>query len=247
MKIAGSFLLSSSRRGIARYALGHHHANHHHHHHLVHSAATTTPRLWEMLVAADASTRPKVATFSTKESSGGIRGWMENRREKKEQEKYMEQMERLSNMEELTLEGYREELNRGLDSWGAKLSFGQTKEIKMAKEVVECISCFIDVLGNNATADDMIAMDRLQRLKVATASKKSVEDIQIMISQVQNMDLMQRTLRKRKLDGKPIPPDSQSMQAAIKRDALSVMSKTQKEMMKNRQQEAARRMARRRR
>jgi hypothetical protein len=172
---------------------------------------------------------------------------MEARKEKQEQEKYMEQMERLSNMTELTLANYREELNRGLDSWGAKLSFGQTKEIKLAKEVVETINCFIDVLGKEATADDLINMDRLERLKVATQSNKSVEEIQIMISQVQNMDLMQRTLKKRREEGKPTPPDSQSMQAAIKKDALAVMSKSQKEMMKTRQQGQARRMARRRR
>lgn len=187
-------------------------------------------------------------SFSTnEEGSGGIRGWMNSRRERKEQENYMAQMERLSNMEELTLEKYKAELDRGLNSWGAKLSFGITKEIKLAKEVVACIECFIGVLGKEATAEDLIEMDRLQRLKVATASNKSVEDIQIMISQVQNMDLMQRTLRKRKTEGKPIPPDSSSMQAAIKKDALSVMSKSQKEMMMKRQMELGKRMARRRR
>lgn len=189
----------------------------------------------------------QVASFSSNEGPGGIRGWMESRKERKEQENYMEQMERLSNMEELTLEKYKEELDRGLDSWGAKLSFGQTKEIELAKEVVACINCFIEVLGTEATADDLINMDRMQRLKVATASNKSMEDIQIMISQVQNMDLMQRTLRKRKAEGKPIPPDSNSMQAAIKKDALSVMSKSQKEMMMKRQMELGKRMARKRR
>lgn len=234
MRVVASLLASSSRRGIyqLRSAPAFRLATY--------NDANLTTR-GHMLQPT------KVAAFSTKESPGGIRGWMEGRREKQEQDNYMDQMERLSKMEELTLEGYREELNRGLDSWGAKLSFGLTKEVKLAKEVVECISCFIDVLGGNANADDLISMDRLQRLKVATASKKSVEDIQIMISQVQNMDLMQRTLRKRRREGKPIPPDSQSMQAAIKKDALSVMSKTQKEMMKNRQQDAARRMARKRR
>jgi hypothetical protein len=230
MRVVASFLVSSSRRGMTHLRSAH--------------AAT----LSGAPVLSSSSSRPmNVATFSTNKSSGGIRGWMEGRRDRKEQENYMDQMGRLSDMEALTLEKYQEELNRGLDSWGAKLSFGLTKEVKQAKDVVECISCFIDVVGGNATADDLISMDRLQRLKVATSSKKSVEDIQIMISQVQNMDLMQRTLRKRRLDGKSIPPDSQSMQAAIKKDALSVMSKTQKEMMKNRQQDAARRMARKRR
>jgi hypothetical protein len=231
MRVVASFLVSSSRRGMTHLRSPHalRLANH-----------ATTP------VLSSSSSRPmNVATFSTtKKPSSGIRGWMEGRRDRKEQENYMDQMNRLSDMEALTLEKYQEELNRGLDSWGAKLSFGLSKEVKMAKDVVECINCFMGVMGKNATADDLIGMDRLQRLKVATSSKKSVEDIQIMISQVQNMDLMQRTLRKRRQDGKPIPPDSQTMQAAIKKDALSVMSKTQKEMMKDRQKDQARRMAR---
>jgi hypothetical protein len=164
---------------------------------------------------------------------------MEDRRAKQEQDKYMEQMERLANMDELTMENYREELKRGLDSWAANISFLQTKEIKVSKEVVSFVSCIIDVLGNGATADDLINMDRLQRLKVATSANKSIEDIGIMVSQVQNMDLMQRTLKKRRLEGKPIPKDANSMQAAIKKDALSVMTKSQKEMMKNRQRQSA--------
>jgi hypothetical protein len=164
---------------------------------------------------------------------------MEGRRERVEQEKYMEQMERLANMEELTMERYRDELKRGLEGWAANISVLQTKEIKVSKEVVNIVSCIIDVLGNDATADDLIHMDRLQRLKVATSANKSIEDIGIMVSQVQNMDLMQRTLKKRRLEGKPIPKDANLMQAAIKKDALSVMTKSQKEMMKNRQRQNA--------
>ncbi|CAJ1942876.1 unnamed protein product [Cylindrotheca closterium] len=237
MRTASNFLVSTSRRGLAHHLRGLPSAG-------CQSIKSNAPLLWRQQVVVPPH---QAASFSTNEGPSGISGWMESRKERQEKENYMEQMERLSNMEELTLLKYREELDRGLDSWGAKLSFGLTKEIKLAKEVVACINCFIEVLGNDATADDLIEMDRLQRLKVATASNKSMEDIQIMISQVQNMDLMQRTLRKRKAEGKPIPPDSNSMQAAIKKDALSVMSKSQKEMMMKRQMELGRRMARKRR
>ncbi len=56
---------------------------------------------------------------------------MEDRRARQEQEQYMEQMERLANMDELTMENYREELKRGLDSWAANITVLQTKEIKV--------------------------------------------------------------------------------------------------------------------
>jgi hypothetical protein len=68
-----------------------------------------------------------------------------------------------------------------------------------------------------------------------------------MISQITNMDVMQKALRKRRLEGKSIPKDPEAMQNIIKRDAINVLSKSQKEMLKSRQEDAARRMARKRR
>jgi len=181
--------------------------------------------------------------------SGGIRGWMEDRTTRQEQEKYMEQMTRLSTMEVFTMDKYREELQSGIDGGGmmTKISFMQTKEIKQAKEVVEVVDKIIEVVGPDATAEDLIKLDRLQRLRVANAANKTLEEIAIMVSQITNMDVMQKTLRKRYLEGKPIPPDKDSMQAVIQKDALSVLSKAQKDMMKSRQESNARRMARKRR
>ncbi len=194
---------------------------------------------------------PLGAAFSTQSTgtsmTGGIRGWMEERSKRKQHEQYMEQMQRLSEMEELTLSSYKGELERGLNQWGAKISFLQTKEIKTAKEIVAVVQAMIDVKGGEANADDVFKMDRLERLKVATAASKTVEELSMLISQIQNMDLMQRTLRKRHLEGKPIPPDPTAMQTAIKKDAMAVMTKSQKEMMMKRQEGMARRSMRKRR
>ena len=192
------------------------------------------------------------ASFSSSakdEGSGGIRGWMTDRQERKEQEKYMEQMKKMSTMEVFTMKNYREELQEGIDGGGVmtKISFMQTKEIKQAKEIVDVVDKIIEVVGPEATAEDLIQMDRLQRLRVATAANRTLEEIAIMVSQITNMDVMQKTLRKRYLEGKPIPNDKDAMQAVIQKDALSVLSKSQKEMMKSRQVSNARRMARKRR
>lgn len=188
-----------------------------------------------------------IASFSTQaseNSGGGIRGWLDDRSKRKQQEEYLAQMKRLSEMDKLTMEKYKGELERGLNQWGAKVSFLQTKEVKTANEVVEVVKALIDVKGGEATADDLLKMDRLERLKVATATNKTVEEISILMSQIQNMDLMQRTLRKRHNEGKPIPPDPVSMQAVIKKDALAVMTKSQKETMIKRQASMAKRAMR---
>ncbi|KAL3906616.1 MAG: hypothetical protein SGARI_003927 [Bacillariaceae sp.] len=112
---------------------------------------------------------------------------------------------------------------------------------------MDVVDKFIDVLGPQTTAEDLIEMDRLQRLKVATAANKTLEEISIMVSQITNMDVMQKALRKRRKEGKPIPKDQESMQAAIKKDAMQVLSKSQMELLRSRQEDAARRMARKRR
>lgn len=47
---------------------------------------------------------------------------------------------------------------------------------------------------------------------------------------------MQQVLRKRKLDGKPLPTDEAGMKAAVQQDGQKVLSKGQrKEIMKARQ------------
>jgi len=202
-----------------------------------------------LIQAASFSSTTASSAKDAEEGSSGIRGWMNDRQARQEQEKYMEQMTRLSTMEVFSMERYREELQSGVDGGGVmtKLSFLQTKEIKQAKEVIEVVDKIIEVVGPDATAEDLLQLDRLQRLRVATAANKTLEEIAIMVSQITNMDVMQKTLRKRYLEGKPIPPDKDAMQAVIQKDAMSVLSKSQKEMMKTRQESNARRMARRRR
>ncbi len=191
--------------------------------------------------------RPSSTAGSVSSGSKGIRGWMKERQDRQEKDRYMEQMERLSNMEVFTMENYREELQRGVSGFMANISFLQTKEVKMAKEVVALVEKIIDILGPKATAEDLIAMDRFQRLQLATASNKTLEEISIMVSQITNMDVMQKALRKRKLEGKPIPPDQAAMQAVVRKDAIEVMSKSQKDLLRSRQEAVAKRMARRRR
>jgi hypothetical protein len=171
---------------------------------------------------------------------------MDNRTARQEKEKFMEQLKRLSKMEVFTMDKYRKELQIGLDGGGmvTKISFMQTKEYKQAKEVTKVVDKIIDVVGPDATADDLITLDRLQRLRVANAAEKTVEDIAIMVSQITNMDVMQKTLRKRYLEGKPLPSNKDAMEAVVQKDAINVLSKSQKEMMKSRQENNARRMAR---
>ena len=99
----------------------------------------------------------------------------------------------------------------------------------------------IDLKGEDATSDDLMEMDRLDRLRVATSTKKTIEELKILLFQIQNMDMMQKMLRKRKSEGKAIPQDPTAMQAAMKRDAKDIMIKAHTKMIMKRQEAAARR------
>jgi hypothetical protein len=177
---------------------------------------------------------------------GDMSGWMKNRSERKEKDRYMEQMERFSNMDVFTMEIYLQELKRGLSGFAANISFMQSKEVKDAKAMIEVVDKIIDVLGPNTTAEDLIEMDRLQRLKVATAANKTSEEISMMVSQINNIDIVRKALRKRRLEGKGIPQDQASLQTAVAKDARNLLSKSQMKMIRGQQEEAARRMARKR-
>jgi len=63
-----------------------------------------------------------------------------------------------------------------------------------------------------------------------------LQELNLLVKQFQGMDIMQQVLRKRKLEGKPLPMDEASMKAAVQQDAQNILSKGQKkEIMKARQ------------
>uniref|UniRef100_A0A7S0F573 Signal recognition particle SRP54 subunit M-domain domain-containing protein n=1 Tax=Craspedostauros australis TaxID=1486917 RepID=A0A7S0F573_9STRA len=212
-------------------------------------AMSTIPMTMRMTNAAKSNlaiSQMAQRAFSTKEESTGVSGWMERRKNRKEQEQYMEQMNRLSEMDEFKLTDFKDELNKSLTGVMANVSFLQTKEIKAAKDIVTCVESMVKVLGQDAVADDLLHMDRLQRLKIADGSDRTVEEIGYVVSQIQNMDIMQKTLRRRRLQGKPIPESQSKMQEVMKKEAMATMSPAQKEMVRKKQMDMAKHMQRRR-
>ena len=157
----------------------------------------------------------------------------------------MEDMTRLSAIEVFTMDKYRNKLRSGVDGDGimTKVSFMQTQEIKQAKEVIKIVDKIIDLVGTETTAEEFLQLDRLQRLRMTDAADKTLEEIALMISQILNMDVMQKASRKRYLEGKPIPPDRDEFQSTIQKDVISVLSKSEKEIMMSRQENNSRRIA----
>jgi len=66
------------------------------------------------------------------------------------------------------------------------------------------------------------------QLKISLKSGTPVEDINVAIRQFQAVDMMHQVVRRRHLDGKPIPTDESSLKTAIQMDGTKVLSKAQK-------------------
>ena len=68
-------------------------------------------------------------------------------------------------------------------------------------------------------------------MKISLKSGASLEELNVLTKQFQSMDIMQQVLRKRKLEGKPLPLDEASMRAAMQQDAQKVLTKAQKKSL----------------
>lgn len=179
-----------------------------------------------------------VRLFSSKsEEKPGLFDRMKNaftdRQERKAEEQFAEQLQKMANCERWTIKDYQEDLSRITDSWRTKIpGLGDEKQIKSAKQINEISKAVIEVVGANATASELLEMSRIDKLKVSVASGASVEDINIMLQQFQSIEVMHQVVRRRKLEGKPIPHDQASMRSILQAEGLQAMNKTQRKNMK---------------
>jgi hypothetical protein len=169
--------------------------------------------------------------------------WWQNRQETKSAEKYRERIERMSQKETWTVDDMATELKDIVTSWSAKLS--QDKDTKVVKEMHKILQAIGKVLGPDATSDTVETAGRLQKLQAAVAGECTVEKINAGMKQFQVMALMHRVVRKRKLDGMPIPQTMESMQAIVQLEGPKLMSKAEKSRMMKIEQQKMKRTARR--
>jgi hypothetical protein len=156
--------------------------------------------------------------------------WWRDRQSKKEETKYKERVLQMAEKETFRVADMIEELDEINKSWMAKMPFlSSSKETKTAKHMFKVISAVGSVAGTDATLEKLEALSRKEKLQIAIAAETSLEEINTIIQQFGVMDIMHKVVRKRKLDGKPIPLTQEGMQAAMQTDAITLLSKAQKE------------------
>ena len=156
-----------------------------------------------------------------------------DRQERKAQEQFAEQLHKMANSERWTIQDFQADLSKITDTWKAKMpGVSDLSQVKSAKVMSGIANAVIEVVGANATAEELMEMSRTDKLKVSVKSEASVEDINIMLQQFQAVQVMHQVVRRRKLEGRPIPQDQASMKSILQVEGLQVMSKAQRSNLK---------------
>ena len=164
---------------------------------------------------------------------GRIKNSFTDRQERKAQEQFADQLQKMANSERWTIKDFHDDLSLVADSWRSKIP-GMTNisQVKSAKQMNSISKAIIEVVGSNATASELLEMPRTDKLKVSVKSGASVEDINVMLQQFQGVEVMHQVVRRRKLEGRPIPQDQTSMRSILQVEGLQVMNKTQRKNLK---------------
>jgi len=97
---------------------------------------------------------------------GRIRGYLDTRREEKKSDKIIKQIETMASLEAWTLKSYLNEIDSSLGDWTTKIpGMGNMKSTKALNESKRILSAFIEELGENAKAEDLVNMDRKQKVR----------------------------------------------------------------------------------
>jgi len=163
---------------------------------------------------------------------GGLRDTLEERQKRDQAKKFSEQLAKMAASEKWTLALFTDELNSTLSSWRAKIpGLRDLAQVNQTKEAKRLFQAFIDELGGDKTASDLAKLNRTEKLRVSLRSGVSVQELNVAIRQFQSMEIMHQVLRKRHVDGKPLPKDEEAMKAAILTEGASSMTKEQKKGM----------------
>lgn len=183
-------------------------------------------------------TNTTVALFSSSSdaSSSGYSpvDWYRNRQERTEEEKYRDRIVFMAGTPVWTVGHMLKELDEVVQSWISKMPIlSDNKETKMAKRMHKSVQGIVNIMGDGCTAKQLDAMSRTEKLKAALEGETTAEEINILISQFQTMDLMHRILRKRVDQGKPLPQNAEAMQGAVQSEGSKMLSKAQKTKMQD--------------
>lgn len=169
-------------------------------------------------------------------SSLQVLGWMRDKWEASEKTKQaaklVDQIALMANTPVWTIKMFKDEIDETLSSWKTKVpGMGGSSQIQAAKDTQKAVTQLIAQLGSNATAKDIAAMDRKEKLKLAIACEMTMDEVNMILQQFRQMELMHRILRYRKENGIQLPSDADGLKMAMQQDGMKVLSNAEKREM----------------
>uniref|UniRef100_A0A7S2RHR0 Signal recognition particle SRP54 subunit M-domain domain-containing protein n=1 Tax=Eucampia antarctica TaxID=49252 RepID=A0A7S2RHR0_9STRA len=161
-----------------------------------------------------------------------VKDKIDERSQKKQADKYADQIKTMAESEQWDLKSFGEEIDKSVGGWRSKIpGMSNLEQVKAVKENQNLVNALIGELGENATAKELNQLGRKEKLLISLRSSVSVEAINMIVQQFQGMDIMHRILRYRMSNGQPIPTDEIAMQRIMQADGDKVMSKKEKRNM----------------
>lgn len=165
-----------------------------------------------------------------------IKKKLSERQERKKEEKMLEQIKRISDLDKWTIQAFVSEVMASADDWRTKIpGMGNVQQVKMIKEQKVILESMAEELGGDADVDEIEKLGRKDKLKISVNANIPVADVNQMLSQFKNMDVMHLVLSKRKEQGKPFPSSEKDLKRIIMQEAPKLLTKAQKKEIGQRQ------------
>jgi hypothetical protein len=181
--------------------------------------------------------RPSLASFQTRHYSRTntlqVFNWMRDKFEQSEKTKQaaklVDQINLMANTPVWTVQHFKDEVDETLSGWRSKVPGAQ---VQGAKDTQKVVSAMVSQLGSKATAQDVVAMDRKQKLQLSISCEMTMDEVNVFLEQFKSMELMHRILRYRKENGIALPTNADGLKMAMQQDGIKVMTNAEKREMR---------------
>jgi hypothetical protein len=177
--------------------------------------------------------RSAISTTPPNRVIGWIQDKLTERAQNKKAAKLVDQISLMANTPTWTIKMFADEIDETLSSWQTKIpGVSRTSELQAAKDTQQVVRAMLDHLGDGVTPEDIKKLDRKQKLKLVIACKKPMDEVDRVLQSFNQMSIMHRILRYRKENGIPLPSDEDGLKMAMQSDGMKVMTKEEKEEMR---------------
>ena len=177
--------------------------------------------------------RSSISTTSPRRVIGWIQDKLTERAMTRKSAKLVDQISLMANSPTWTIKMFADEIDETLSSWQTKIpGLSKTAELQAAKDTQLVVRAILDHLGEGVTPDDIKKLDRKNKLKLVIACKKPMDEVDRVLESFKQMAIMHRILRYRKENGLALPTDEEGLKNAMQSDGIRVMTKEEKEEMR---------------